>query len=179
MSDADARSRAVPTETDIAFAKALKGRRTGADREAPGADVAIPETPPAEGGSNELAVLRAELAELRKIVQSQNKAPTSARRIGEVADAELAAETADRELAAIIDEATERAPKDKNGEVKKDANGVPLLDAKDQAKIQELRKRVRKLTQEVDVARALAGLIPMTHPGLKYLPPEHPVFRVK
>lgn len=169
MSNADTRAAAVPTETDIAFAKAIKARRTASDKsdEAP-----VPAgAPPEASGNNEVAMLKAELAELRKIVMSQNKAPTSARRIGEVADAEMAAEAVDHELMELIVEATPRA---------KPGPGEELIFAvEDREKIAELRKKVREHTAAVDVARALAGLIPMTHPGLKHLPPEHPVFRVR
>jgi hypothetical protein len=134
------------------------------------ADVATP------GDSSEMSALRAELAQLRSIVMSQNKAPTNARRIGEVADAELAAEAASADLALFLDEALERVKRDRDGKPEKDPDGEILYAKEDRPKIAELRAKTKELNGAVDVARAMAGLIPRTHPGLRRLPANHPVF---
>lgn len=159
---------AGPSETDRAFAKAIRKRRTGPDEPE---KVELPEVnvTPREGESPEMAALRAQVEALRNIVMSQ-KAPTSARRLGEVADAELAAEGAAAELKMVIDEATPRAKMDRDNEL--------IFAPEDAKKIAELRANLRNLNKDVDIARALAGEIPRNHPGLKHLPPDHPVFRM-
>lgn len=171
MSQAETRERAAagPSETDIAFAKAVRTRRTGVDKEQ--APEVAPETPRTTGDeSSEMAALRAELAQLRSIVMSK-QAPTSARRAGEVADAELAAEACSAELAMVIADAKPRAKEGRDREL--------IYTPEDREKIDEMRVKLTDLNQKVDIARALAGEIPRTHPGLKRLPPDHPVFRAR
>lgn len=171
MSGAETRERAAagPSETDIAFAKAVKTRRVGPDPK-PGEDEVAKMPPKAADESDELAVLREQVAMLRSLVMSQ-RAPTNARRLGEVADAELAAEACSADLLVVIEEAKPRGKKDRNEEW--------TFAPEDHEKIQGLREKLKKLNQDVDIARALAGEISRDHPGLRHLPPEHPVFRMQ
>jgi hypothetical protein len=164
MPAADTRENAIPTTEDIAFARARRKRVIGPDE-----DDAPVAAAPAEGGGTdtEMAQLRAELAELRKMVAGQSKAPTSARRIGDVADAEQAAEEADHKLAELIDTT-------KLGE----GQFLPKEGISAKA-VADAMAAVKKAIQQVDVARCLAGIIPKTHPGLRMLPADHPVFRVR
>ena len=164
MSGAEIRERAAsgPSETDIAFAKAVKSRRVGPDADAP---------PPVPAGSEggELALLRQQVEDLRRLIAG--KAPTAARRTGEVADAEMSAEAASIELAEFLDEAKPRAKEDPH------SRGEWIYPPADREKIATLRDKVKDLNQKVDIARFAAGMIPRNHPGLKFLPPDHPVFR--
>jgi hypothetical protein len=170
MSEADIRQRAAsgPSETDIAFAKAVKTRRVGPDPKP------AEEVPPMPGAASdeqsEVAALREQVAALRSIVMSQ-RAPTTARRAGDVADAELAAEACGADLKMALDEAAPRGTRDRDGDM--------VFVGEDREKINALRAKLREMNQKVDIARALAGEIPRNHPGLKYLPADHPVFRVR
>jgi len=164
MPAADTRENAIPTTEDIAFARARRKRVIGPDED----DVPVAAAPVEGGGADtEMAQLRAELAELRKMVAGQSKAPTSARRIGDVADAEMAAEDADQKLAELVDTS-------KLGE----GQFLPKQGVSEKA-VTEAIAALKKAVQQVDIARCLAGIIPKTHPGLRMLPADHPVFRVR
>ncbi len=162
------RSDAIPTDADIAFAKARRKRVTG---EVPTDDVtalAVPAVSITPGttsiDSTQLAALLAEMAELRSIVMSRGKAPTDARRVGDVADAEMASEVANELFSQLIDVAKA------NSGVLAPKEGV------EQEKFDEALARVNAARQQVDIARCMAGIIPPTHPGLRLLPANHPVF---
>ncbi len=155
---------------DLAFARS---RRKAATKEAKHVEPVEthadePEAVEERPATSEMAALKAEMNELRAMLRqamASNKGQTSARAQGAVADAEYAAEEANAALAAL------RTKFDTA------ANAWTLNDGVTAEQADKAKELCDKLRIDVDVARCLAGIIPQDHPGLRRLPPEHPVFR--